>query len=589
MASIFKITIVQYWLRDCWIDREGLPCDQETPGARFVKSRKVKAGTPGAKKVKKKSRKWYGRVPGRTKPVPLSANKVAAQQLLAELVRKAEFGRAGIIDPFEAHRGRPLADHLEDFEADLKAKGNSPKQVRLKIGRIRRLLAGCGFVFFADLSASRVQQYLAGLRKNGRPLPPLDPDKEWFTRAELANAIGVKSATINSLVRRHGLEATGNGKARRFPRSTAVALRERLGRGRGVQTANYYLREIKSFCRWLMKDRRMGDNPLAHMQGGNARQDRRHDRRPLTLEELRLIIEAARLSDREYRGLAGTDRAMLYFVACASGFRASELASLRPDAFALDNEPPTVTLAAEHAKNGRAAVQPLPPDIVAALHDYLDGRPADQPIWPGTWPEKAAEMFRLDLDTAGIPYVVEGPDGPRYADFHALRHSYIALLDRSGATLKEAMQLARHSDPRLTMAVYGRAQLHDLGQTVGRLPTLLGVGPPAGQAAQATGTGPVCAPVCTGFVQTDDTGGDYLRLPEALKTGEGEKQASLKPLISQEVEAGCDRMIPAEMSSGGWDRTTDTRLMKTRKGPSRMASNPLQINSLHQLIAVCKR
>ena len=52
---------------------------------------------------------------------------------------------------------------------------------------------------------------------------------------------------------------------------------------------------------------------------------------------------------------------------------------------------------------------------------------------------------------------MEGPDGPLYADFHSLRHSYIALLDKSGATLKEAMQLARHSDPKLTMAVYGRA------------------------------------------------------------------------------------------------------------------------------------
>jgi integrase len=171
-----------------------------------------------------------------------------------------------------------------------------------------------------------------------------------------------------------------------------------------VQTANYYLREIKSFCRWLMKDRRMGDNPLAHMRGGNARQDRR----PLTLEELRYIIAAARRSDRVYRGLAGLDRAVLYFLACASGFRASELASLRPDAFALDNAPPTVTLAAEHAKNGRVAIQPLPPDIVEALRNYLAGRPVGQPIWPGTWPEKAAEMFRLDRDAAGIPYVVEG-------------------------------------------------------------------------------------------------------------------------------------------------------------------------------------
>jgi hypothetical protein len=98
----------------------------------------------------------------------------------------------------------------------------------------------------ADLSASRVQQYLADLRENGRSLPPLDPDKDWFTRDELAATVKVKPATANTLVRRHGLEATGNGQAHRFPRSTAVALQERLGRGAGIQTANYYLREIKS-------------------------------------------------------------------------------------------------------------------------------------------------------------------------------------------------------------------------------------------------------------------------------------------------------------------------------------------------------
>src|SRR5262249_46789630 len=118
---------------------------------------------------------------------------------------------------------------LAHFEADLKAKGNSSKQVRLKTGRIRRLLDGCRFAFIADLSASRVQQYLADLRESGRPLPPLLPGKEWFTRDELAAAIGVKPATVNSLVRRHGLEASGNGKARRYPRSTAAALQEPPG------------------------------------------------------------------------------------------------------------------------------------------------------------------------------------------------------------------------------------------------------------------------------------------------------------------------------------------------------------------------
>jgi hypothetical protein len=99
-------------------------------------------------------------------------------------------------------------------------------------------------------------------------------------------------------------------------------------------------------------------------------------------------------------------------------------------------------------------------------------------------------MLRVDLDACGIPYVIEGSDGPLFADFHCLRHSFVALLDKSRATLKEAMQLARHSDPRLTMAVYGRARLHDLAGAVDRLPSLSA--PPSeeseAESLRATGT-----------------------------------------------------------------------------------------------------
>jgi integrase len=151
------------------------------------------------------------------------------------------------------------------------------------------------------------------------------------------------------------------------------------------------------------------------------------------------VIRSADESARESRGLSGRDRAVLYAVACATGFRRSELASLVPSAFALNNDPPTVTLPAAHAQYGRTAVQPLPPEIVAALREYLTGRPADARVWPGTCGSRAAEMFASDLEAAGIPYVTAGPDGPLYADFHGLRHSFIALLDQAGVTLKEAM------------------------------------------------------------------------------------------------------------------------------------------------------
>jgi hypothetical protein len=276
--------VVQYWLHDCWIDRQGMPCDTGTPGARFVKSRKVKAGTPGAKKVKKKSSKWYGHVPDNPKPVPLSANKVAAQPLLAERVRKAELGRAGILDPFEAHRKRPLADHLTDWEV-LKARNNTGDYVALKVGRTRKVIAVCKFTFISDLSASRVEAALADMRR--------EPSF-------------------------------------------------------GIQTSNHYLAPIKQFARWLEKDRRTAENPLAHLEGGNVNLDCRHERREMSDAELVYLLDSTRAAGR-VRKMNGPEREMLYLVSVYTGLRASELASLTPESFALDATPPTLTVEAAYS------------------------------------------------------------------------------------------------------------------------------------------------------------------------------------------------------------------------------------------------
>ena len=43
-------------------------------------------------------------------------------------------------------------------------------------------------------------------------------------------------------------------------------------------------------------------------------------------------------------------------------------------------------------------------------------------------------------------------------DFHSLRVAYINLLFKTGSDPKTTQELARHSDPRLTMIIYGRAE-----------------------------------------------------------------------------------------------------------------------------------
>jgi hypothetical protein len=69
--------------------------------------RVVSKGTPGARKVREKSAKWYGRVPGKRNPVPLCENRGAAEQQLFQLVRQAEMAKAGIRDDYAPHRQRP--------------------------------------------------------------------------------------------------------------------------------------------------------------------------------------------------------------------------------------------------------------------------------------------------------------------------------------------------------------------------------------------------------------------------------------------------------------------------------------------------
>ena len=59
-----------------------------------------------------------------------------------------------------------------------------------------------------------------------------------------------------------------------------------------------------------------------------------------------------------------------------------------------------------------------------------------------------------------------------FADFHALRHTYITNLARNGVPLVTAQKLARHSTPMLTAQRYTHIDLQDQNVAVDRLPSL---------------------------------------------------------------------------------------------------------------------
>jgi integrase len=201
--------------------------------------------------------------------------------------------------------------------------------------------------------------------------------------------------------------------------------------GRSSQTSNHYLQALRQFARWLVDNGRINRSPFARLKPMNARLDTRRRRGELSPAEVSGLLAAAS-GGTTFRGLSGADRVMLYRVALGTGFRAAELAGLLPDFFELDATPPAVILPVELTKNRKGAVQPLPAALVDELRTYLAGRPGREPVWPGKWARLAASMLRADLDAAGVPVEVDGPEGPETRDFHALRACYISNVIRGG-------------------------------------------------------------------------------------------------------------------------------------------------------------
>lgn len=404
--------------------------------------KRVRSAFPGA--ARRKSPTWWIRYytpDGRRHMVKGYRDRKATETKAAELERRGIRLDAGLVDPTDVHAKRPLAEHAEDFRRYLAAsRDNTERYVAKTLFRLTAVLDGCRFVKIADVQPSAVVEFLGTLR----------------------------------------------------------------GQGKSVKTTNDYLAAAKGFTRWLRRDKRSAFDPLADLSKlSNGETDVRHARRDFSPEELAHLFDAARQSAKAIRGLAGIDRHFLYLTACATGFRVSELASMTPESFDLDADAPTARVKAACTKNRKEAVQPLPRDVARALRDYLGGKPAGAPVWPGNWRSRAYLLIRADLAEARKAWLQSFQDARqrdeaakgdflayrdtegRYADFHALRHSFITMVGKAGVSPREHQDLARHSTYAMTSR-YTHSRFYDLSAAVQALPIpTAGPGP---EALSATGT-----------------------------------------------------------------------------------------------------
>ncbi len=487
---------------------------------------------------RKPLKKWYVFLDGRE--IPLSTNRRAAEAMLGELLKKAEYGKSGLSDPFEQHRKKPLAVHLAAWQAVLRSGDGGEKHAAEMVRCVTRMVGGC--LYFADLTPAVVRHALADLKKP-KDVATLPAGRDHFTRNELAALLNVTPASVPDLVKRHGLAATGNGKARRYPRETAEALLARRGEGASTTTLNRHLQAVKMFTKWMTDEKRAADNPLAAMKRvGNPEHDRRREFATLTTAEITSLITSARDSAAEFMGMAGTDRAAVYLCAVATAFRPVELSRLTPADFLLDGAAPLVRLDGTRTKNGQTAEQHVTPAVAAELREYVATRPAGEPVWPGDWFTKGADMIRIDLPAASIPPTKPAAGGGELVvSLYSLRHSVPALLESNGATLREVMTHMRHSTPTLTMKTYGRLGRAELAAVAGKMPTF---------AADIPQNIPPTSP------RTDSERG-FLRTVEETTEGRAEGVETAEVLGMKAFDEDQEVLKRSEDSSPGWIRTND--------------------------------
>jgi integrase len=404
-ATITEESGVRY---ACWTDSRGKPV--RAPIA--PDGKRCRRTVPG---------KWYGTYTdhkGKRCKTRTFTNRATALEAALQLEKHGREVKEGRAKPGLREDSAHLVAHLSEYREHMLSRQMSARHIESAIGNIRWVLESAGITTAASVIPDRLDNWLDRERRTGR-----------------------------------GRGSPRGGDAR--PLST--------------RTRNQWVAQLKAFGAWLARTDRAMANPFTRLTLGNTERDPRIVRRMLTESEFYRLLEST-AQGGTYRGMSGRDRALLYLLAASTGFRRRALIALTPESFAL-GQTATVHAPGNTQKGGRGHTVPLSTETGGLIANWLAGKPAGEPVFRGTprWHQDTAEMIRVDLAAAGIPY---HDAAHRVFDFHALRGQFGAMLAIAGVPLVVAQKLLDHSTPVLTANLYSRVGSKEFAEAVEKLPSL---------------------------------------------------------------------------------------------------------------------
>ena len=253
---------------------------------------------------------------------------------------------------------------------------------------------------------------------------------------------------------RKRLSLATQGDLRNSLSKVEQALRELKDDGLSSKTVTDYGDALESFCRWCVQREYLPENPLEHLR--KMVSEPKEIRRALTLAEIERLLK-----------VTPPKRRLIYLLALITGLRSNELASLLPKHVDVKNG--GLILKAEWTKNRKPGFIALPETLLNEVQLLASMRNPEKPLLDV--PTHTARMLDVDLKTARIPKRTE--EGK--IDFHALRTTFVTLTIESGASPKEAQELARHSTIDLTLNTYARTRKDRLAEITEHVAQTIGL------------------------------------------------------------------------------------------------------------------
>jgi site-specific recombinase XerD len=238
-------------------------------------------------------------------------------------------------------------------------------------------------------------------------------------------------------------------------------------------THNNRVAILSSFYEYAIRHEFLHQNPC-------DRVNRQVVQRYATAKALSVEEVSRKLREIDRTTLLGLRDYAMFAVSFTTGRRLSAVAALSPSDVRIEGtlqSPDTfkVTIEWPREKGGKLVRDTLAPAVAKALHDYMTalGQEFDLAEVPTLWVSLARNGYKgSGLSTMGIRHITEQRLGT--TRFHALRHTFAAAMEASGATVSEIQHRLGHQS-LATTGLYLAQLRSDQNPHAGKLAETFGI------------------------------------------------------------------------------------------------------------------